>query len=160
MARGQIPANDDAGVWLWRASNAWVRRVRAALKPHGLTHAQFLLLAGLAHLEGHRPGAAVTQSSVAALTGVDVTAASTVIRDLAANGLVTRTTGTDARARELSLTPDGRKHWRAASHVVETEATTFFAPLGTNLSAFAGALRALTGVRTRVTAPTSRAPTS
>lgn len=159
MAREQPKIDGDAGSWLWRAGNAWVRRMRRALAPHDLTHAQFLLLAGMAWLEDRDRGdRRVTQQRLAALTGVDVTAASTVIRALEATGLITRATGADARARELTLTAAGRARQKAAAQSVDTAAAEFFAPLGANLGPFTEALRALTGVRTRITAPTRRAP--
>ena len=159
MAREQPRIDGDAGSWLWRAGNAWVRRMRRALAPHDLTHAQFLLLAGMAWLEDRDRGERrVTQQRLAALTGVDVTAASTVIRALATAGLIGRVTGADARARELTLTSAGRARHQAAAREVDTAAGEFFAPLGTNLGLFTEALRALTGVRTRITAPTRRSP--
>ena len=38
-------ASGSTGYMLWRATMAWQREVRSALEPHGLTHAQFVLLA-------------------------------------------------------------------------------------------------------------------
>jgi hypothetical protein len=35
------------GLLLWRATLRWQRRIVAALKPLGLTHVQFVLLASL-----------------------------------------------------------------------------------------------------------------
>ena len=58
--------SDGPGAALWRASNAWTRRLRAALAPHDLTQAQFLLLAGLARLE-ERLGRLEQAASVASL---------------------------------------------------------------------------------------------
>ena len=48
-------ADDSTGLLLWQVTNRWQAAQRAALKPHGLTHVQFVLLASLTWLAGaHR----------------------------------------------------------------------------------------------------------
>ena len=40
-------AEDSPGLLLWQVTNRWQSAQRAALKPLGLTHVQFVLLASL-----------------------------------------------------------------------------------------------------------------
>ena len=42
-------SNDSTGLQLWRVTNAWQAAQRAALKPFGLTHVQFVVLASLTY---------------------------------------------------------------------------------------------------------------
>ena len=52
---GPLDAGAAAGVLLARAGNALARRMRAALKPHKLSVAQYQLLAGLASMSDEPP---------------------------------------------------------------------------------------------------------
>ena len=141
---------DSAGVLLWRAANRWQRDVRAALAGHDLTQAQFLLLSALAAFDPAKP--APTQARLAASTGIDVAVASQGLRQLQRAGLVQRRTGTDARSRELQLTAAGRDRIDRAIPGVAAADAAFFARLGDNRPAFAGALRALIGLPVRAAA--------
>ena len=38
--------DDSPGFLLWQVTNLWQRRIRAALEPLGLTHVQFVFVAG------------------------------------------------------------------------------------------------------------------
>ncbi len=146
---------DAPGALLWRASNAWTRRLRAALAPHDLTQAQFLLLAGLAWLEG-RSAAPITQAGLAGACGVDATMASTVLRQLAAQGLVCRRQGADARSRALALSTAGRARLEAAVPDAAAAEAAFFRALAVDMSAFKGAMNVLIGRRPRVAAGSKR----
>jgi DNA-binding MarR family transcriptional regulator len=141
---------ETPGALLWRAANRWQRDLRAALAPHDLTLPHYLLLAGLARFAtgGERP----TQRRLAERCGVDAAVASQALRRLQADGLVRRDVGDDARARELRLTPAGRVRVAAAEPDVAAIDTAFFALLGDNREAFAGALAALIGLRPRIAA--------
>ncbi len=141
---------DSTGVLLWRAANRWQRDLRATLAKHDLTQAQFLLLAGLVPHDGDGQGP--TQGQLAAACGIDVAVASQVLRQLQGAGLVRRRTGADSRARELHLTPAGRDRIGRAIPDVAAVDTAFFALLGENREPFAGALRALIGLRPRISA--------
>ncbi len=70
--------DSSPGVLLWRASNLWQRRLRAALRAHGLTQAQFLILVSLRLFEDREPVAA--QQDLARFCGLDVAAVSTSAR--------------------------------------------------------------------------------
>ena len=141
---------ESTGVLMWRAANRWQRDVRAALAGHDLTQAQFLLLSALAAFYETKPGP--TQARLAASSGIDVAVASQGLRQLQRDGLVRRRTGADARARELRLTEAGRARIARAIPDVAAVDAAFFARLGDNRPAFAGALRALIGLPVRAVA--------
>lgn len=61
-------ADDSVGLLLWQVTNRWQAAQRAALKPFGLTHVQFVLLASLVWLTGDEP---VTQRDLAAHAATD-----------------------------------------------------------------------------------------
>ncbi len=157
QARRHRPA-DGAGPLLWQAANAWSRRMRAALAPHDLSQAQFLLLAGLARLEA-RAGGSITQAGLAKACGIDVTMASIVLRQLAAARLLSRRQGADARSRALTLSAAGRSRLEAALPHVDAAEAVFFRALSADLGAFRGALSVLIGRRPRLAAPSARATT-
>jgi DNA-binding MarR family transcriptional regulator len=111
-------AGESPGFLLWRISNAWQQRQRAALQPLGLTHVQFVLLASLVWLTQH--GATVTQTDLAEQAQTDLMMTSQVVRALEARGLLTRATSAqDRRARVLSPTAEGIALATAGIQVVE-----------------------------------------
>jgi DNA-binding MarR family transcriptional regulator len=100
--------NESPGYVLWRISATWQRRIRAALKPVGLTHAQFVLLTCLIWLQDRR-GKRVTQADIAEQTGLDKVTTGDVLQTLEKAGLVTRTPhAKDKRAWQIAPTPRGR----------------------------------------------------
>ncbi len=147
--------SDGPGALLWRASNAWTRRLRAALAPHDLTQAQFMLLAGLARLEA-RTAEPITQAGLAKACGVDVTMASSVLRRLAAARLLRRRRGADARSRALAVSAAGRARLEAALPDVEAAEAAFFRALSADMGAFKGAMNVLIGRRPRLAAGSAR----
>ena len=135
-------ADDSPGLQLWRVTNRWQAAQRAALRPFGLTHVQFVLLASLTWLHGDAP---VTQAALAAHAGTDPMMTSQVLRALEERGLIRRDPHPgDARARALSVTADGRDLANRAVVAVEACDREFFAPLGDRVAAFARALGDLT----------------
>lgn len=130
---------DSAGFLLWQVTNQWQRTVRAVLAPLGLTHVQFVLLAGLAWLEGQ--GRAPTQAQLAAFCKTDEMMTSQVVRALEREGLIERRRHpSDTRARQLGLTPLGTETIGRAVPVVERTDRDFFAALGGDEKAFTAAL--------------------
>lgn len=111
-------AGESPGFLLWRISNAWQQRQRAALQPLGLTHVQFVLLASLVWLTQH--GRTVTQTDLAEQAQTDPMMTSQVVRGLEARGLLAReTSAQDRRARVLTPTREGAALAAAAIAVVE-----------------------------------------
>jgi len=133
------------GYQLWLATNAFQRIMRKALEPLHLTHVQLVLLASIDLLQSEgSPQSAnfVTQSNVSHFAGTDENMTSQVIRSLAGRGLVIRSDHpTDARARCLSLTPQGQRMLSDARAVVLPARDRFFAPLGEQAVDLAGLLR-------------------
>lgn len=119
------------GFLLWKVSNAWQRRQRAALQPLGLTHSQFVLLATATWFGSTET---LTQARLAELTGVDVMTTSQVLRTLEAAKLVERDTHPDdPRAKTIVVTAGGRELARKAIVVVEATDEAFFAPVAAHL---------------------------
>ncbi len=139
----------DSGVLLWRAANAWQRAIRAALRPHGLTQGQYMLLRAVAAAPSNAP----IQRQVAAYVGLDTAAASTLVGQVAARGwLSVRTADADARAKVLALTATGRSLVAAAEADIAAATDHFFDPLRGDRAAFSGALAVLIGLRPRLSA--------
>ena len=131
--------DDSPGFLLWRVSNQWQARQRAALAPLRLTHVQFVLLAGLWWLA--RVGAAVNQAELARHTGTDAMVTSQVVRALQGRRLIRRAIDpADARARRLTLTPAGSTLVSRAMPRVEAVDAAFFTSLGPATGAFTAAL--------------------
>jgi DNA-binding MarR family transcriptional regulator len=136
-------ADDSPGLLLWRVGNRWQAAVREALAPHGLTHTQFVLLASLTWLRQGRDEP-VTQRDLAAHAQTDVMMTSQVLRALEAKGLLERRPHpSDARARDLVVTPAGLRTVNAAIVDVEDCDTAFFASTGADLPGFVAGLRRL-----------------
>lgn len=126
------------GLMLWRVSNAWQSTQRRALKPFGLTHVQFVLLASLAWLPEAAP---VTQRRLADYAQTDLMMTSQVLRVLEAKGLIERRAHpTDARARWLVPTPNGLAVVNSAVKAIEAADRQFFGKLGPNVQSFSALL--------------------
>ncbi|MEQ9812497.1 MAG: MarR family winged helix-turn-helix transcriptional regulator [Azospirillaceae bacterium] len=133
---------NNPGFLLWQVTNLWQRRQRAALDEVGITHVQFILMAGLAWLQ-QREGA-VSQSRLAQFCKTDPMMTSQVVRSLEEQGLMMRTLHpADKRARQLELTDAGIDVLnRAMPLVLETDAI-FFNPMGDGQPDMIEALRRL-----------------
>lgn len=140
--------DSSPGVLLWRASNLWQRRLRRALGKHGLTQAQFLILASLKVFE--EEGRSAAQRDLATFSGLDVAAVSIVLGQLAEKGYVTRRRGTDARVRHPTLTEAGAKIAATVAPEANANDSELFSPLGENTPMFRGALQMLLGMRPRI----------
>jgi DNA-binding MarR family transcriptional regulator len=131
LATGFATAEESPGLTLWQVTNRWQAAQRAALKPLGLTHVQFVLLASLAWLttEG-----TVTQKNLADHAATDIMMTSQVLRALEERGLVRREPHPlDKRARSLTVTGKGRQLADRAVAVVEACDRAFFQPIGDDI---------------------------
>jgi DNA-binding MarR family transcriptional regulator len=131
--------DESPGHLLWLAANHWQQRQRAALAALGLSHVQFLLLAGVVALaEGDEP---VTQAALARHAHTDAMMTSQVVRALERRKLVRRVPHPgDARARALRPTAAGRRLARQAAYVVDDVDRAFFDALGTDRARLAAML--------------------
>jgi DNA-binding MarR family transcriptional regulator len=125
-APDSLEPGDSPGFLLWRVSLRWQRLITATLRPFGLTHVQFVLLASLWWLTekaGERP----TQRRLAEFAATDAMMTSQVLRTLEAKGLVGRLPHpTDSRARQLAVTSQGSELARRALGTVEAADRQFF----------------------------------
>ena len=136
-------ADESPGFLLWQVTNRWQAAIRAALKPLGLTHVQFVLLASLAYLDVDGP---VTQRRLADHAGTDVMMTSQVLRALEQRGLVVRAAHPDdGRAVALTVTAPGRELADRSVVVVEACDREFFSRLGGRVSELVELLAALSG---------------
>lgn len=133
-------ASQSPGLALWHATNRWQALMRATLKPHGLTHVQYVLLAHLTWITQEEPDRQLTQSDLAAFAATDVMMTSQVLRTLEREGLVVRLSHPDdRRARIVTVTDAGARLARAATTDVERADQEFFAQLD-DLVGFSGRL--------------------
>jgi DNA-binding MarR family transcriptional regulator len=122
-----VGPKQSPGFLLWQVSNAWQRRVRAALQPFGLTHSQFVLLATATWFGSKE---ALTQARLAELSGVDAMTTSQVVRTLESAGLLKRREHPgDPRAKLVGVTAAGHAKAKDALVAVENADAEFFAPL-------------------------------
>lgn len=137
-------AEDSSGFLLWQVVSLWQRGISRVLAPLGLSHSQFVLLAGLTWLRLHRE--TVSQREVAEHVTMDVMTASTVLRRLETMGYVQRRThAADSRARDLVITAKGKAMAEKAVRAVEKFDAAFFTPLGGARPAFAQGMLKLIG---------------
>ena len=140
-------AEQSPGFLLWHLENLWQREQRRALDPFGVTTVQFLLLSGLA-VSG--VGETMSQIVLAGRCRTDPMMTSQVLRILTQMGLVERSRNKiDKRAFAVCLTEEGRALHIRAKAVVRALEDKFFAALGSDVPAFANALRVLGGERPR-----------
>lgn len=134
---------DSPGFLLWHASLRWQRQMAAALRPMGLTHVQFVLLASTWWLIAH--GGQPSQRELADHAGTDVMMTSQVVRALQAKGLITREPDArDPRALRLGLTKQGEKAAQLALAAVESADEDYFQAVE-DRPRLIGALRAMAG---------------
>lgn len=145
-AAGEHPdrsAWEKPGFLLWHATLRWQRMVGVALKPTGLTHVQFVLLASAWFLED-RTGPP-SQRELAEHAGTDAMMTSQVLRSLEASGLVERHPDpSDARIKRLTVTTEGRDAAARALDAVDALDKVFFGPAG-DRDDLVGLLRTLAG---------------
>jgi len=140
---GVARPSDSPGYLLWRISAAWQRRIRAALKPHKITHAQFVLLTCLVWLLD-RGAEAVTQVALADQAGLDKVTTGDVLETLEKAKLVKRRPhATDRRAWELTATAAGRTKVAAALPDVVAVDKAFFGSLKGEAGSFLGLMQRL-----------------
>lgn len=124
-------ADTSPGLLLWRLSNSWQAKQRAALKQFDLTHVQFVLLASLAYAANERE---LTQKQLAEFARTDVMMTSQVVRTLEQKGLVKRHASEhDGRAFVLVPTAVGLGLVNKAVVLVEAVDKAFFEKAGKDL---------------------------
>jgi len=117
----------SAGFWLHQAALTWRAELDARLRPLGLTHTQFMLLASVGWLEYlHGPP---TQQEIAEQADADRMMTSKIVRTLEGRGLLTRRADeSDARALRVALTTTGRGLAAQATAQAREVDALFFGP--------------------------------
>lgn len=112
------------GFLLWRISTSWRSAIEAVLKPFGLTHPQFVVLAATGWLT--RNGDSITQVVIGKMVGLDPNTNSQVIKGLERKELITRNSSSDGRAKNVFLTAKGSEVLNQALPAVERADAQFF----------------------------------
>lgn len=136
-----LSPDESPGFLLWHVTNRWQRCMISALRDLELTHVQFVLLASVWWLDGHRERPP-TQRDVARHAGTDPMMTSQVLRALESRGHIERTCDpADGRVRRAAPTEAGRRLAQRAITVVEATDREFFADVDCDV--LVPALRAL-----------------
>ncbi len=119
-------AEDSPGFLLWQLTNKWQQQQRKALRPLGLTHPQFVALAGILWLcSVYEHGA--SQIQVAEFTRMDKMMMSDLVQTLLQKKLIERHRHLqDKRAYSLTLTRKGNALTLKAIPLVEGIDALFF----------------------------------
>lgn len=118
-------AEESPGFLLWRVSTLWRKTIEAVLKPLGLTHPQFVVLATTAWLT--RSGKRASQAEIGRQAALDPNTTSQILRGLQAKGLIERSHNSDERSKYPILTITGVDSLAKAILAVESADTAFFA---------------------------------
>ncbi len=114
------------GHLVWRLAMKWRVAVDRALAPHGLTHAQYVVLASLVAIDNPP-----SQRELADYTGLEPLYVSKLSRALDAEGLIQRTRdAADTRTVRLALTDRGHEVIVPAIAIVGTLLDRLLTPLG------------------------------
>ena len=114
---------ESPGFLLWRVSTLWRRAIEMVLKPLGLTHPQFVILATVGWLT--KNGEKATQIAISRQAGLDPNTTSQVLRGLQAKKLIERSEG--GRDKYPVLTKSGTLSLQKALPAVERADKEFFA---------------------------------
>ena len=117
------------GYLLWQVSIMWRSFIEDTLKPHGLTHPQFVVLATTAWLT--KDGEIVSQSDVSYATGLDPNTTSQILRGLEQKKLIKREKSLNERSKNPFLTDTGLAVLDLALPAVEDSDRQFFDVLST-----------------------------
>src|SRR5476649_21603 len=124
---------DSPGFLLWQLTNQWQRQQRQALSNLGLTHAQFVVLAGVLWLSS-LADTVVTQKQVSELSKIDKMSMSDLVATLLQKKMLKRMShDKDKRAYSLVLTDKGRRIVLKSIPVVEGIDAAFFSKETPNL---------------------------
>lgn len=135
-------AEDSPGFLLWQLTNQWQQQQRKALRSLGLTHPQFVALAGILWLSSiHEHG--ISQIQVAEFTRIDKMMMSDLVKTLLQKKLIERyRCSQDKRAYSLTLTRKGHALTLKAIPLVESIDASFFTKETSGLAQLARILNA------------------
>lgn len=134
-------AEESPGFLLWRVSTLWRRTIEGVLKPLGLTHPQFVVLATTGWLT--KTGAKASQVEIGRHAALDPNTTSQILRGLEAKGLIQRTQFDNERSKYPQLTSAGEESLAKAMAAVENADAAFFASVNWKGSELLQALQLL-----------------
>lgn len=120
-------AEESPGFLLWRVSTLWRKSIEAVLKPLGLTHPQFVILATTGWLT--RTGRKASQAEIGRQAALDPNTTSQILRGLQAKGLIERSHNIDEKSKYPTLTATGVKSLAKAMPAVEGADAAFCASI-------------------------------
>lgn len=138
-------AEESPGFLLWRASTLWRRAIEAVLKPLGLTHPQFVILATTGWLT--RNGEKVSQVEIGKYAALDPNTISQILRGLQGKGLIERSHKAKERSKYPILTVTGAEILAKAMPAVEKADATFFSSVDIQDSEILNTLQILAGTK-------------
>lgn len=116
------PASEEnQGFLLWRVSTLWSSSTSAVLKPFGLTHPQFVILATIDRLKSK----GASQEEIGRQVVLDPKTTSHLLRSLQVKGLIEPSQVTD----EITLTSAGAEMVAKVLPVVVSADVAFFASI-------------------------------
>lgn len=122
---------DSPGFLLWQTTMVWQRKIKRALEPYEISHAQFVIMATLMWFEAHHYN--TTQILIINWSKLDKMTVSKSLRKLVALGYVNRFEHeTDTRAKSVSLTDKGKEMVRMLVPIVEGIDSGFFDKVSQN----------------------------
>ena len=135
---------ENNGFVLWQLSNQWQRGLNSVLKEYDLTHVQYILLEAIVKLDDSQDS--VYQKELADYANANTMMTSKVLRSLEQKGFIHRVGHEyDTRAKDVSITKDGRALFKKVSKRVDQYDNQFFGQLGPKQTAFTSALQTLSG---------------
>lgn len=124
-------ANDSPGLLLWQTTILWQRKIKKALEPYDVAHAQFVIMAILLWLDTQNQEP--NQTLIAHWSKLDKMTVSKSLKKLASLNLITRLEHTqDTRAKNVRLTAKGKKLIYQLLPIIETIDTLFFGQTSQN----------------------------
>lgn len=133
------PASDkNPGFLLWQVSTLWSSSTAAVLKPFGLSHPQFVILATIDWLKNQE----ASLEAIARHIILDPKPTSHLLRSLQIKGLIEHSPITDKKSK-YSLTIVGAEMLAKVLPIVESADADFFASIDLKNSKMIGTLQIL-----------------
>lgn len=124
-AFGFEKSEHSPGFLLWQVTTLWQRKIKKALEPYQISHAQFVIMAVLLWFE--EQGLERTQVAIVHQSKLDKMTVSKSIKKLMTDGYIHRIEHRiDTRAKWVTLTDAGKVLMKQLIPVIESIDTTFF----------------------------------
>lgn len=132
-------SEDNPGFLLWQVSTLWSKSTTIALKPLGLTHPQFIILATIDWLKGK----GTSQEEIGRRIVLDPKMTAHLLRSLEVKGLIDLSHINDEGIKQPLLTKAGGEILAKALPVVKSADAVFFASIDLKNSNIVATLQGL-----------------